>query len=47
MGFESFSFGSIRIDGITHENDVIIDRGQVSKRKKKASKKLRAALVRR
>jgi hypothetical protein len=34
--FEAFSFGSIRIDGVTYEHDVLIDRGQVRKRKKKA-----------
>jgi len=39
MRFEAFSFGSIRIDGVTYEHDVLIDRGQVRKRKKKASKK--------
>jgi hypothetical protein len=43
MNFEAFSFGSIRIDGTTHEYDVVIDRGQVSKRNKKPSKKFRAA----
>ena len=41
MRFQKFSFGAIRIDGITHEHDVIIDRGQVHKRKKKPSKKFR------
>jgi hypothetical protein len=41
MHFEAFSFGSITIDGITYERDVIIDRGKVSKRKKKPSKKFR------
>lgn len=41
MRFEAFSFGSITIDGITYEHDVIIDRGKVSKRKKKPSKKFR------
>ncbi len=41
MRFEKFSFGSIRIDGTTYENDVVIDRGQVHKRKKKPSKKFR------
>src|SRR5260370_26892049 len=35
------SFGSIRIDGTTYEHDVMIDRGQVSKRKKKPSKTFR------
>jgi hypothetical protein len=41
MRFEKLAFGSIRIDGITYEHDVIIDRGEVRKRKKKASKKFR------
>jgi len=39
--FEAFSFGSIRIDGVTYEYDVLIDRGKVSKRKKTPSKKFR------
>jgi hypothetical protein len=43
MRFEKFSFGSIRIDGVTYEHDVVIDRGEVHKRKKKPSKKFRAA----
>jgi hypothetical protein len=42
MRFEDFTFGSIRIDGVTYEHDVVIDRGQVCKRKKKPSKKFRA-----
>ncbi len=41
MRFEHFSFGSIRIDAITHEHDVVIDRGEVRKRKKKPSKRFR------
>ena len=41
MRFEAFSFGSIRIDGVTYEHDVVIDRGRVRKRKKKLSKKFR------
>jgi hypothetical protein len=41
MHFEKFSFGSIRIDGIVYEHDVLIDRGEISKRKKKPSKKFR------
>ena len=41
--FEAFSFGSIRIDGVTYDHDVVIDRGQVRKRKKKPSKKFREA----
>ena len=43
MRFEECSFGSIRIDGVTYEHDVVIDRGAVRKRKKKASKKFRQA----
>ena len=43
MRFQKFPFGAIRIDGITHEHDVIIDRGQVRKRKRKPSKKFRGA----
>src|SRR6266498_5466560 len=41
MRLEDFSFGAIRIDGATYEYDVVIDRGEVSKRRKKASKKFR------
>jgi len=43
MRFEEFSFGSIRIDGITYEHDVVINHGQVRKRKKEPSKKFRDA----
>ena len=41
MHFERFEFGSIRIDGTTYEHDVVIDRGQVRRRKKKPSKQFR------
>ena len=41
MRFEAFSFGSIRIDGVTCEHDVVIDRNQVRKRSKRLSKKFR------
>lgn len=43
MRFEAFAFGSIRVDGVTHEYDVVIDRGEVRERKKKPSKKFRDA----
>ena len=43
MKFQQFSFGQIRIDGIEYGYDVVIDRGKVGKRKKKASKKFREA----
>ena len=41
MDFRSFSFGSVTIDGIVYDHDVIIDRGKIRKRKKKPSKKFR------
>jgi hypothetical protein len=43
MRFEQFSFGSIQIDGITYDHDVVIDRGEIRKRKKKPSQKFRDA----
>ena len=43
MRFQSFTFGSIRIDGVTYEHDVVIDHGDVRERKKKASKPFRDA----
>jgi len=41
--FEKFTFGSIRIDGETYDYDLVIDRGEIQKRKKKASKPYREA----
>jgi hypothetical protein len=41
MRFERFSFGSIRIDGVTYDHDVVIDSGKVRKRRKKPSKEFR------
>jgi hypothetical protein len=41
MHFDEFSFGLIRIDGVSYEHDVVIDCGDVRKRKKKASKRFR------
>ena len=38
MRFDKFSFGSIRIDGITRDYDVVIDGGEIRKRNKKPSK---------
>ena len=43
MRFEEFSFGWIRIDDVTYDHDVVIDRGEIRKRKKKPSKKFRKA----
>ena len=36
MRFEDFAFGSIRIDGVTHEHDVVIDHGDVHKEEEKS-----------
>ena len=41
--FESFAFGSIQIDGKTYDHDVVLDRGAIRKRHKKASRQLRSA----
>ena len=41
MDFGKFRFGSIAIDGVKYEHDVVIDRGKIRKRKKKPSKKFR------
>jgi hypothetical protein len=40
MRFDTFSFGSIQIDGSTYEHDGVIDRGEIRKRKKKPSKEI-------
>jgi hypothetical protein len=41
MRIDQFAFGSIRVDGVTYEHDVVIDGGKVRKRKKKPSKPFR------
>jgi hypothetical protein len=41
MHFDKFSFGGIEIDGNTYEQDVVIDRGEIRKRKKAPSKRFR------
>src|SRR6266566_5382161 len=41
MRIDRFTFGSVRIDGVIYEHDVVIARGRVRKRKKKASKPFR------
>jgi hypothetical protein len=43
MRIDGFTFGSIRIDGVVYDHDVVIARGRVRKRKKKASKPFRDA----
>jgi hypothetical protein len=44
MHFDKFSFGALRIDGSTYEWDVVIDRGEIRKRKKTPSKRFRDGL---
>lgn len=36
-----YTFGTIRINGVTYDRDVLIDRGTVHRRHKKASKQFR------
>jgi hypothetical protein len=43
MQFTGHSFGSVRVDGVTYDHDLIIDRGKVRKRKKAPSRKFRGA----
>jgi hypothetical protein len=42
MRFTDYSFGSIRVDGVTYDHDLVIDRGKIRKRKKAASRRFRA-----
>ena len=43
MRFGTFRFGSIQLDGVTYNHDVVIDRGSIRKRKKKPSKRFRSS----
>jgi len=43
MRFGTFKFGSIQLDGVMYEHDVVIDRGSIRKRKKKPSKPFRSS----
>jgi len=43
MRIDQLTFGSIRIDGVIYEHDVVIARARVRKRKKKSSKPFRGA----
>jgi hypothetical protein len=40
---EDFAFGSLQINGVRYDYDIVIDRGELRKRKKKASKPFRDA----
>jgi hypothetical protein len=41
--FSDYSFGSVRVDGVAYDHDLIIDCGKIRKRKKGASRKFRGA----
>ena len=41
--FSGYSFGSVRVNGVTYDHDLIIDRGKIRKRKKAAFRKFRGA----
>jgi hypothetical protein len=43
MRFEEYSFGSIQIDGVSYDHDLVVDRGKIRKRKKAGSKRFRDA----
>jgi hypothetical protein len=43
MRFTGYSLGSIRVDGVTYDHDLVLDRGKLGKRKKAASRKFRGA----
>jgi hypothetical protein len=43
MRLSDYSFGSVRVDGVTYDHDLVIDRGKIRKRKKAASRKFREA----
>ena len=41
MRFTGYSFGSVRVDGVSYDHDLIIDRGKIRKRKKGAFRQFR------
>src|SRR4051812_27223979 len=43
MRLDRYSFGTIRIDGVTYDHDVVIDASSITKRGKKPPKPLRDA----
>ena len=42
MHFDKLFFGSIRIDGVVYEHDVVVYGDKIRRRKKKASRKFRS-----
>ena len=43
MRFTGYCFGSVRVDGVTYDHDLIIDHEKIRKRKKAASRKFRGS----
>jgi hypothetical protein len=41
MRVSDYSFGSVRVDGVTYDHDLIIDRGKIRKRNKAGSRRFR------
>jgi hypothetical protein len=41
--FSGYSFGSVRVDGVSYDHDLIIDRGTIRQRHKGASRQFRGA----
>lgn len=41
MLFEDLAFGSIRVDGVEYDHDILVDCGKIRKRKKGPSKEFR------
>jgi hypothetical protein len=39
--FSGYSFGSLQVDGVTYDHDLVIDRGKIRKRKKGPSRQFR------
>ena len=42
MVFEDLAFGSIRVDGVEYDHDIVVDCGKVRRRKKGPSKAFRS-----
>jgi hypothetical protein len=42
MRMSGYSFGSVRVDGVTYDYGLVMDRGKIRKRNKAASRKFRA-----
>jgi len=41
MFFEDLAFGSIKVDGVEYDYDILVDCGKIRKRKKRPSKEFR------